>query len=53
MKQCAKCWWIPICKKTKKACHLIQGIDMRWEESPNNRKSGVGLEAKKNEAYGL
>jgi len=37
MKQCNKCWWKPVCKKTKKACLMLMGVDMRWIESPNNK----------------
>jgi len=37
-KKCNKCWWKPICKKTAKACKLIQGVDMRWRDSPNIHK---------------
>ena len=34
--KCERCWWKPICKKTNKACYLVQEIDMRWNDSPNN-----------------
>ena len=37
--QCLNCWWNPICKRTIKACKMVQGIDIRWDESPNNKVS--------------
>ena len=38
MKTCGNCWWKPVCKQTKKACAIIQTIDMCWENCPNNRQ---------------
>ena len=36
--QCEKCWWYDVCRKTRKACKIAMGIDMRWIECPNNSK---------------
>ena len=36
--QCRDCWWYDCCSGTVKACHIFAQIDMRWKESPNNRR---------------
>ena len=36
---CVGCWWYDCCLGTVKACHKFQEIDMRWNESPNNKKN--------------
>lgn len=38
---CITCFWNNGCKKTKKACRLFQGVDMRWEDSPNKVKEAT------------
>lgn len=42
---CETCWWKLVCKKTKKACCILQGVDMRWVDSPNNKKKQTKKEA--------
>jgi len=32
-----ECWWLFVCKQTRKACTRLQGVDLRWEECPNNK----------------
>jgi len=32
-----ECWWLFVCKQTRKACTRLQCVDLRWEECPNNK----------------
>jgi len=41
---CHNCWWNDVCKKTNLACQILQGVDMRWDESPNNKTQKMGGE---------
>lgn len=34
--KCETCWWNKVCKRDKESCKIFQGIDLRWEDSPNN-----------------
>lgn len=34
---CLNCFWYQGCKKTDMSCSFFQEVDMRWDESPNNK----------------